>query len=385
MNKIFPFIFFYLLMGVGIYAQNFLNGELAGTIGVSSTPTNWAQVPFNDPLSQADVATGATSDVTGSTGPIAGNICVNPYSGTTVVTGLHMSIGTSVWHEGMQQSVAGFTIGNTYRISFWQTVTKQSNATDNTGSWAVYRDGVLIAVSAPTTSTLPVGSTSRVWEKRYMTFTATAATHLIKFLPMDDDANIVSPDGVRMGIDSVELDPFSPLPIELIAFDAQYKDHQVELSWSTATEINNDYFTIERSSDAIHFEEIARIVGAGNSNAVVHYSDVDQDPLSGTSFYRLKQTDYDGLFQYSEMTSVTISEEEAVLVYPNPILKNNTITVQGNYDAHDLFELLDEMGTVVKSSLNSNSTMDLIGIPTGIYFLRIRSNEELTIKRIVIY
>ena len=86
----------------------------------------------------------------------------------------------------------------------------------------------------------------------------------------------------------------NPLPIQLLSFTAQCQKQNVILEWSTATEENNDYFTLLRSDDAEHYEAIAQIVGAGNSNNVINYSYTDYNAKDGNYYYKLKQTDYDG-------------------------------------------------------------------------------------------
>jgi hypothetical protein len=114
------------------------------------------------------------------------------------------------------------------------------------------------------------------------------------------------------------------LPIELLYFNAHAKDDKVELVWATATEINNDYFTIERSSNGTDFEEILKVYGVGNSSETIEYFDVDYEPLDGKSYYRLKQTDFDGMFTYSKLVSVVFKGVEGVgelaemKVFPNP-------------------------------------------------------------------
>jgi hypothetical protein len=105
--------------------------------------------------------------------------------------------------------------------------------------------------------------------------------------------------GIGGGIDN-------PLPIELLSFTAKYQDGIVLLNWATGSEINNDYFTLERSRDALNAEIIGFVDGAGNSSRTLHYQFVDRDPLPGISYYRLKQTDYDGSFEYSQWVAVQV-------------------------------------------------------------------------------
>ncbi|MFZ5553080.1 MAG: hypothetical protein ACOZCO_08190 [Bacteroidota bacterium] len=98
------------------------------------------------------------------------------------------------------------------------------------------------------------------------------------------------------------------LPIELLKFDARYNGHDVDLTWETATEINNDYFTVERSVNGIEFEPLLTVKGAGNSNINISYAAVDKEPVLGIGYYRLKQTDYDGQYSYSDIKSVNIMD-----------------------------------------------------------------------------
>jgi hypothetical protein len=90
---------------------------------------------------------------------------------------------------------------------------------------------------------------------------------------------------------------YSALPIELLSFEAKSADNAVDLSWTTATEINNDYFTIEKSKSGFDFFEVCRVDGAGNSISPIYYEFSDKDPLDGISYYRLRQTDYDGTIE----------------------------------------------------------------------------------------
>ena len=112
----------------------------------------------------------------------------------------------------------------------------------------------------------------------------------------------------------------SPLPIELLNFGAKADGDKVNLNWSTATEHNNDFFTVEKSTDGIKFSDALVVKGAGNSEDKRSYTAVDDNPYAGTSYYRLKQTDYDGHTTTFDMIPVTISNSYNVVtnVYPNP-------------------------------------------------------------------
>ncbi|MEO9966856.1 MAG: T9SS type A sorting domain-containing protein [Reichenbachiella sp.] len=110
----------------------------------------------------------------------------------------------------------------------------------------------------------------------------------------------------------------SPLPIALLAFDAQVDGQNVELRWTTASEVNNDYFTLERSTDAANFNSVANLPGAGNSNTRIDYYYVDQTLLTSKVYYRLKQTDLDGIYTYSGVVDIDILDIHLFSLYPNP-------------------------------------------------------------------
>lgn len=194
------------------FSQAFTNGELDGPTGIPAIPPSWQDVPDTDPASLALAPIQASVDVVDATGPnLGGGIAAAPFSGTACVSGLQATNGsTSYWHEGIMQTVNGFTPGNSYTICFYQAVVKQQNCLDGSGSWRVYFDNTLIGTSAVSTSALAFDNPNVQWDLRTVTFTATAASHTIKFLPWDDDANQLNsaaePDGgLRMGIDLVSI------------------------------------------------------------------------------------------------------------------------------------------------------------------------------------
>jgi hypothetical protein len=120
------------------------------------------------------------------------------------------------------------------------------------------------------------------------------------------------------------------LPISLANFTATLTNELVELNWTTFSEKNNDYFTIERSKDGIHFDSINTVAGAGNSKLVLKYREVDNDPFSGLSYYRLKQTDYDRRWSYSQVVRIVNphTKPSSLTIYPNPSSSQDDIFVR---------------------------------------------------------
>jgi hypothetical protein len=183
----------------------------------------------------------------------------------------------------------------------------------------------------------------------------------------------------------------NPLPIELISFSATPSNDHVNLSWTTASEINNDYFTIESSNDAVNFKEVSRMSGAGNSNTNLTYSTVDTNPYSGVSYYRLKQVDYDGKFAYSNIEVVNLNSlsEMNMVVSPNPVIGLVDIRLDSDYFAHPTIEVRDVQGRILLVNNNLSVTkgksvnVDLSELPQGLYFIQASENGKSISKRIV--
>ena len=182
------------------------------------------------------------------------------------------------------------------------------------------------------------------------------------------------------------ISTLNPLPIELINFTANLKNGQVDLKWTTASEINNNYFTIDRTIDGINFEQVDMIDAAGNSTTPLDYSTVDKMPIKGLSYYRLKQTDYSGNQEYSALVSINFEDEFIVEnIFPNPVSDQLTIQFNKSEDVQPHISIIDCLGRVVYKYSASHNTVvvDLSGIASGIYFLKINGLETLYQQKII--
>lgn len=179
----------------------------------------------------------------------------------------------------------------------------------------------------------------------------------------------------------------SPLPVELLNFDARcISTGQIELRWQTASEVNNDYFTIENSIDGISWTEIKEIKGAGNSNTLLTYSTVDEQPFTGISYYRLKQTDFDGKFSYSSVKDVNVvNEKPSVMIYPNP--SQDIVIINGDEAELDQTKIVNLLGQDVthqtKEIRNSRSviTFDVKDLYPGIYYIKTKNTVNKIYKQ----
>ena len=186
----------------------------------------------------------------------------------------------------------------------------------------------------------------------------------------------------------VSLNSLTPLPIKLINFTAMpVNNDYVKLDWQTVSEINNDYFTIERSIKGIDWQEISRVNGAGNSVAFLSYSATDHKPYLGISYYRLKQIDFDGQFEYSQIRSVNIRklDNSQTEIYPNPA--NNQITLISNENELQTVRIYNILGQDVTSlilTVVKNETkllIDLSQLNTGTYYIKTKTTAYKVYKQ----
>ncbi len=172
-----------------------------------------------------------------------------------------------------------------------------------------------------------------------------------------------------------------PLPVELIDFSARTMESEVKLAWVTATETNNDFFSLERSLDGRTFEKIASITGSGNTNEISKYFYIDENPENGLNYYRLKQTDFDGQFSYSEIESVEFRDNKTIKIYPT--LVDDIITVETDADADTELNLVvrDLAGRVFNSfdmqEKGNKMEISLSGLLPGNYFITIYNDQNI--------
>jgi hypothetical protein len=176
------------------------------------------------------------------------------------------------------------------------------------------------------------------------------------------------------------------LPVNLVAFTAQPVGNTVRLAWTTASESNNKSFTIYRSSDARKFVSIATIDGGGNSQIRKDYVFVDREPLPGVSYYKLRQTDYDGVYVDFRMKAVDLGlvNSDAVSLSPNPTTSSITVNFSGDISK---IEVINLSGRIVTNSIvrpgEVSQTINLGVVPSGMYFVRLIGEKSVKLLRFV--
>lgn len=173
------------------------------------------------------------------------------------------------------------------------------------------------------------------------------------------------------------------LPVELTRFAATAKENDAHLTWTTATEVNNDYFLVEHSTDAATFQTLAQIAGAGDSREAIDYAYVHEQPGPGIHYYRLRQVDFDGRFEYSKVVTARIGGDTRLQVFPNPVADKVRVTGTAEVLQYTLF---DASGRQLRRAvLTPPQAIDISDLPEGVYTLRLETpgGEVLMTERIV--
>ena len=179
----------------------------------------------------------------------------------------------------------------------------------------------------------------------------------------------------------------SLLPIQLAYFRANLKEDRVYLDWSTEVEINNAFFEIEYSTNGKYFKSIAYIEGAGTSTRPLFYDFQHKTPVKGINYYRLKQTDFDDTFSYSQIVSIEHSQVRSsrVKVFPNPVVDRFSITHDKEEEIGQI-QLISLLGQRIVGSWTQEQVNYML--PTrllpGQYILRIQAGAKEWMERIVV-
>lgn len=179
----------------------------------------------------------------------------------------------------------------------------------------------------------------------------------------------------------------NPLPVSWLYFKGYEANHQIKLEWSTASEINNSHFEIQRSADGIIFEKIGKVNGNGTKNEISTYH-FDYHFDRNFAFYRLKQIDFDGQFEYSEI--IKIQPDMSVVnvqIFPNPAKDAITITVNDidiSGDAQVVIQ--DYLGRIVYAETiqTMNQNISVSSISAGTYLVVVEINGLSTKQKLII-
>ncbi len=174
-----------------------------------------------------------------------------------------------------------------------------------------------------------------------------------------------------------------PAPVELISFNARKENYDIAIEWETASELNNSHFVLEKSTDGKTFYELAVIQGNGNSSVVQSYRYIDDASFAKTNYYRLKQVDNNGEYEYSKIIKIYVENNLSIQVAPNPA--GNYIDLIGDLSSVSGIVVRDLYGKAIKKEtiISDDLRIDLSTFTPGIYFLEIHSGNGILVERFI--
>lgn len=250
---------------------------------------------------------------------------------------------------GSNGTTSSCTKGNVGAASSTPTVNRNSAMTNITHS-----TNLITAIG--TVSGLPTG-VSATYSSNTITIsgtpTAVAGTYAYTLNPTTS-----SSCGIAAGSGTITV--VTPVPVELLTFNAILNDNYIEVEWNTSAENNNDFYIIEKSHDGVNWTEVAKIKGAGNSNVKTHYSWLDILMYAGVSYYKLSQVDLDGTRESFDIVSVNNTHYKglnAAEIYPNPSIDNFNLEY---FSEHD-----DELSIIIESDLGQELYFQKYAVTKG--------------------
>lgn len=284
--------------------------------------------------------------------------------------------------------------GSSENNSWYQFTATATTATFNFSSVANCFDGIQAEVYSVSTDVngccTNFTSVSNCWNPGFSTTGSVVATGLAV-----GSTYMLMVDGFAGDVCDFQVNNWTAngiLPVELVGFFGAAMPQKNVLHWQTASELNNDYFVINRSYDGENFEPIGMVNGIGNSTSTIDYEFTDENIRTGTVYYRLTQVDIDGTSVQSEIIALNRSQVESGLlgVFPNPTQDLLNVEVNISNEMEEVvIELNDAHGKLIEEKLIQTSgfgivTFDLEHLKKGIYFIRFVSTCGVsTIKKII--
>jgi hypothetical protein len=315
----------------------------------------------------SSIVSGNSSSTSGSSSAWTGNTNITSVS-TAYSAGGSVKIGSNGATGFIQTKVLDLSVnGGSFSIDF------------DVKGWTTIEGSIIVTVTNLATQTVTYSAVmaSSSFETKTINFSGGTANSVVK----------IATTSKRAFIDNVKVYyTLSTLPVELVSFSANCADNNtVSVNWTTASEHNSDYYTVEKSRDGIAWNTLATKAAAGNSTQLIHYSVADASDISGTVYYRLTQVDLDGASKMYDIISTSCSSEsELVLIaYPNPSNGQFSLKIEsakvGKYD----LAITDMQGKAIEEQtidLESGTTvvkLNPIGLQPGVYLLQFMQDGNM--------
>jgi Secretion system C-terminal sorting domain len=399
--------FIFSLSILSLNAQNLVLNPSFETVNLANLRCSWytSEAQFTSAISNWDYPNNGSTDIyhtslatTCFSSPFSTNASSMgsqaPRTGNSMsVLVVYGSAGCSEYREYLQGELSSpLTAGLTYDINLYVSLADNSNlAISNIGvkftATKFNQANNCVITTAPDVNYTGTPITDKInWVQ--LSYTFTPATSGLLYFTIGNFFNNASTPTTAVGgansitryfIDDVSVTGQVPLPIKLLNFTGKCNpNNTIILKWTTASEINNDYFTIEKSSDAINWGVIGIISGAGNSNTLLNYQFIDDNPQSETNYYRLKQSDFNGDFKYFKIVSVENcnNQSDNITVYPNPVTNTLQLTIASVNDANARIKIYDLLGNIIQQEVltplnegNNKININVERLPKAMYVL----------------
>lgn len=349
----------------------------------------------------------STSGAGGAKAPTTWWASVMPHTGNGFA-GFATWYSSANYREYLRTSLnAPLVAGNTYEITFWITngiSTLHYYGTNNIGFYfsnvpVTQTAGSPIIVTPQVETSTVIYSTT--WQQVSFLYTPTNTFQELAIGNFHNDLatsrslfgpNNPSSFGAYYYIDDISITLQAPLPVELISFTGVNKDQINKLSWTTASEVNNDHFDVEASGDGVYFTKIGVVQGNGNRTYSTEYFFDDNFPKQGLNYYRLRQVDYDGAVHFSNKIVIenNLTKFEIVSVKFSDEQLSGSATVYSSEECSVKIELFDVQGHLLlnsKQQIEKGLTkvdLDVMNLSKGFYLLKIDNGILSSVKRLVI-
>jgi len=368
----------------------------ADPVTINNVNNNGAACPPYYPAYFIDNTSGNFLEYDGYTVPLTATITTVPCQTYQIVIAV-ADVGDGSWDSAVFLEAQSFTAGVDVQIGAAATVSGgQSSAVncEETGYFLFVNDGepftepmtLTFTVSGsalinpiPTSITFQPGEQSVILD----------VEAVVGALGADPSSVVITLDpdqGCSCDDNDITAELFfcaqAMLPVEWLSFDAQLSadEREVRCVWETLSEVNNDYFVLERSADGTSWIDLGTVAGSGTSNDLNDYTFIDKSPLQGISYYRVRQVDYHGAIDHSPIRSVERKQNDQLGAYPNP--GNGVFTLSG-YANGDLF-VYDLSGRRVPYSLNFRGELTLHGAAPGWYVVELAAEDPAQTQRITV-
>jgi len=182
------------------------------------------------------------------------------------------------------------------------------------------------------------------------------------------------------------------LPVEITSFNAIAQNNKVMLNWITGSELNNQYFEIEKSNNGNQYEPIGRVAGKGTTSQTNSYSFTDHAPLAMINYYRLKQVDIDNRYKYSAVVTIKLDGKlkKSINIFPNPVSDKINFRISSDISANGFINITDALGQSIyrrnESFVRGDNVFalnSLKNLPKGVYTLQVVFDKEILFTKFI--